>query len=693
MRYFKDSFILFLFAILFSPTGFSQKPTPQDSLLSIISFEKIDTIKARKLNQLAYELRRNDPERAVQYANQALNILEKSPFKKGISHSYLILGTAQMNMNNSAEAFENFGHAIKEGEKNNEKKIVAGAYNNIGIIYIKQGKSSEALKYYLLGLEIREKENIKGDIAGSYLNIGNVYYQQKNFSEAVKYYLMAVQMFDKKVNKFGIANAYSNIGIIYAGKNMPDSARAYYKKALDLNIEIGDKRGISSCYENVAEMSMNKSDLEEAEKYYNLALALSVETKDLNNVAELNYNLAKIDRLRGRFLEAKKKIAIAIDISKKSKDNQQISDCYLLLTLINEKQGRFKEALDDYEISISYKDSTLNEENTKRIVEEKMNYDFHKKEALLKEEQLKKDIYAEEQLKNQKLFTRASLVVGSLILILLVLAFFAYRDKKRSHLIIESQKALVEEKQTSIIDSITYAKRLQQAVLPKIDLVNQLFPGNFILYLPKDIVAGDFYWTTETKDNCYMAICDCTGHGVPGAFMSLLNIGFLSEAINEKNILEPNKIFDYVRKRLIEGIGNDGQQDGMDGILMCFSKNNNKVTYAAAHNAPILIREKSLTSLAADKIPVGKGIKTDPFSLFNLELKKGDSLYLFTDGYADQFGGTLGKKFKNKNLEELLLAIEALPLNEQSRALSKTFNDWKGELEQVDDVLIMGIKI
>ncbi len=686
-------FLVSLLAILFSLPAFSQKPTSRDSLLNVISGEKIDTIKARKLNQLAFEFRRNDPERAVMYAKQALEIYNKSAFKKGISYSYFIVGTANMNMNNYAEAYENLNHAVKEAEKYNEKKIIAGAYNNMGIIYIKQGKSSEALKYYLLGLEIREKENNKGDIAASYLNIGNVYYQQENFKEAIKYYIMARDLFDKKTNKFGIANANHNIGIIYGRKHMYDSALVYYKKALGLNLEIGDKRGIASCYESVAEMNLYKNDLKESETNLKLALDLYVETKDMNNIAEINFGLARILTLRKQYDDARKRLLEVIDLAKQSRDNHQLSDCYLLMTQIYEKKQLFKEALNAHQSYISYRDSTLSEESTKRIVEEKMTYDFHKKEEQLKQEQLKKDIYAEEQLKSQKLVTRAALIVGILILILLVMASFAYRDKRRSHKIIESQKALVEEKQTSIIDSITYAKRLQEAILPKLEVVSSFFPSNFILYLPKDIVAGDFYWTTETKDHYYMAVCDCTGHGVPGAFMSLLNIGFLSEAIKERNIFEPNKILDYVRTRLIEGIGNEGQQDGMDGILMCFNKKNNIVTYAAANNAPILIREKTLKILEVDKMPVGKGLKMVPFTLFNLELKKGDSLYLFTDGFADQFGGPLGKKYKHKQLEELLLSVESLQPQEQYSALSKAFNTWKGELEQVDDVLLMGIKI
>jgi len=248
-------------------------------------------------------------------------------------------------------------------------------------------------------------------------------------------------------------------------------------------------------------------------------------------------------------------------------------------------------------------------------------------------------------------------------------------------------------------------------------------PEHFVLYKPKDIVSGDFYWATNislkpavssrhmpevklSAAGCslfYLAVCDCTGHGVPGAFMSLLNISFLNEAITEKKILNPGEVFDHVRKRLIETISQDGGQDGMDGTLLCFETlppdasegeaRIQKLTYSSAHNTPVLIRDNSIQILDADKMPVGKGEKNNPFNLFTIALKKNDILYFFTDGYADQFGGPKGKKFKYKQLEDILLSINLLPMKEQQEFLEKKFNNWKVDLEQVDDVLLIGIKI
>jgi serine phosphatase RsbU (regulator of sigma subunit) len=213
----------------------------------------------------------------------------------------------------------------------------------------------------------------------------------------------------------------------------------------------------------------------------------------------------------------------------------------------------------------------------------------------------------------------------------------------------------------------------------------------FLFFKPKDIVSGDFYWSARKENRIYQAVCDCTGHGVPGAFMSLLITSYLNEAIIEKNISKPNEVFDWIRKKLIATISQDGGKDGMDGILFCKDLITDKVTYAAAFNVPYLIHNGQLTELKSDKMPVGIGETDRPFTLFETELQPGDCLYLSTDGYADQFGGPKGKKLKYKQLEEILLSISNLDMNEQKNILERKFEEWKGNHEQVDDVLIVGI--
>jgi serine phosphatase RsbU (regulator of sigma subunit) len=260
-------------------------------------------------------------------------------------------------------------------------------------------------------------------------------------------------------------------------------------------------------------------------------------------------------------------------------------------------------------------------------------------------------------------------------------------DSRR--IIAEEQRFIIEEKQKEILDSINYAKRIQYTLLANDDLLNKYLPPHFILFNPKDIVSGDFYWAIHKDNKFFFAVCDCTGHGVPGAFMSLLNISFLNEAITEKNILEPHNILNYVREKLI--VSQAGARDGMDGTLLCFTEGSDVIEYASAYNKPILVRDKIIVQLTADKMPVGSGEKKQSFTAHTIEIKKGDRLYLYTDGYADQFGGPKGKKFKYKALNELILNNHSKTPNEHKQNLVVNFNAWKKHEEQVDDVCVVGL--
>jgi len=283
-------------------------------------------------------------------------------------------------------------------------------------------------------------------------------------------------------------------------------------------------------------------------------------------------------------------------------------------------------------------------------------------------------------------------IIGvSFLIYLLQYYFFSKQaELKRS---VEQKSDEIAENSKQITDSIKYAKRIQYTLLANEGLLKNNLSEYFILYKPKDIVSGDFYWATSKNDSFYLAACDSTGHGVPGAFMSLLNISFLNEAINERAILQPNEICDHVRKRLIENISQEGGQDGMDGALVCLDRKKNKLSFAAAHNAPILVRKNTVIEFDADKMPIGKGVRSDNFKQQAIDVEPGDLFYLYTDGYTDQFGGPKGKKFKYKQMKALLQSICNQPLNEQKKILDDIISNWKGELEQTDDILLIGFKI
>lgn len=290
-------------------------------------------------------------------------------------------------------------------------------------------------------------------------------------------------------------------------------------------------------------------------------------------------------------------------------------------------------------------------------------------------------------------------VVNLFILFIVTILFFSFfrRENVLFQKAILKQKDIIEEKQKEILDSINYAKRIQFSLLASEYLLSQNLQEHFVLFKPKDVVSGDFYWATPTDEGFIYITADCTGHGVPGAFMSLLNISKLSQAINENKMTRPDIILNNIRTEIIKALNTEGSEeskDGMDAVLCKLDIKNMKLQYAAANNPFYIIRNNELLTCKADKMPVGKGHDDSiSFTYNEIALQKGDIVYTFTDGYADQFGGPKGKKFKYKQLEDVLMAICTLPMKEQSTILNQKFEDWKGQLDQVDDVLIIGTKI
>ena len=257
----------------------------------------------------------------------------------------------------------------------------------------------------------------------------------------------------------------------------------------------------------------------------------------------------------------------------------------------------------------------------------------------------------------------------------------------------------LDEKNKEITASIRYAKRIQDAILPPDDFVRTCLPKTFVLYKPKDIVSGDFYWVSDKKDKVLFAAVDCTGHGVPGAFMSIVGHNLLEQIVTEHELTQPAAILDELNKSVSDTLRqskvDESVKDGMDITLCCFDRTTNEIHFAGAFNPLFLIRNKELTEIKGDKFPIGnlKIGEQKKFTNHTIQLQKGDTIYIFSDGYADQFGGPFGKKFKYKAFKQLLIDIQPLNMEEQQNALNKNIEEWKGNMEQVDDILIIGTRL
>jgi len=287
--------------------------------------------------------------------------------------------------------------------------------------------------------------------------------------------------------------------------------------------------------------------------------------------------------------------------------------------------------------------------------------------------------------------------LGTLFFVTVVFFLFFKRDNILFQKTIIEQKKLVQEKQKEIIDSITYAKRIQEAILPPQNYWLNNLPESFILYKPKDIVAGDFYWMEKSGDGkfIFFAAADCTGHGVPGALVSVVCNNALNRSLLEFNLTDTGKILDKTRELVIETFGKSDKEvkDGMDISLCRLNTATYELQWSGANNPLWLIRNNILTELKPDKQPIGNYMDQKPFTSHSISLERSDTFYVFTDGYADQFGGPKGKKFKYKQLQEELLAVQNKRMNSQQETLEKLFENWKNELEQIDDVCIIGVRV
>ncbi|MDQ3049218.1 MAG: SpoIIE family protein phosphatase, partial [Bacteroidota bacterium] len=344
---------------------------------------------------------------------------------------------------------------------------------------------------------------------------------------------------------------------------------------------------------------------------------------------------------------------------------------------------------------VDLKNSMENEEQTKALLRQESKYEIAKKIDEKNAEQQKEKLIEEEKNK------RKNYVIIAVILIMVVLAYAVIMSVKRLRTI-QSQNTIIHSinnkltmQKTEIMDSITYARRIQEAILPSETFLKNSLPDSFVIYIPKDIIAGDFYWMEKKGDKILIAVADCTGHGVPGALVSVVCSNALNRSVNEFGITEPGTILDKTRELVMETFSRSDKdvKDGMDISLASIDLQNLQLKWAGANNPLWYISENELNEITAHKQSIGKTEKPTSFLTHTLSLKKGDILYFFSDGFADQFGGPNGKKFKYKPLKSLLLKHSGLPMPEQKMILEATLREWKGDLEQVDDICLMGLRL
>lgn len=677
---------------------FAQKQQA-DSIRQLIKADKEDTLKVTHLNDLAYLYRNARPDstillckksialceqlmqnsnlklwtgysdaignmaigyrlsgnfvKAKEFYFKALKMDEELGYKFGIGKRLVGIANVYDNLANYAKALEFGFKALKVNEEINNQRAIALSYGVIGNTYFDQKEYDKAMTYELKALTTFEQINDKNNVAASYVKMGIIYSQQKKYSKAFAYLNMALNIAEKSKLEQLYAETLNNIAFVYLEQNQYDQALAYYLKGLEKDKELNINTGISNAYNFIGYIYLKKKDFLTSEKYLLDALNASKAVGALKNQLQVETNLAELYQQWNKPLEA---------------------------------LAHFKKA-------VLFKDSIFNTSNTQQI----MNIEFEKKEMEQKAVQEKKDALAAAEKKKQQVIL---FFVALGLLSVLIFAVFIFRSlniRKKQNVVIAMQKQKVEEKQKEILDSIHYAERIQRAFLATKEVLDKNLKEYFIFFKPKDVVSGDFYWATNLGNgNFILATADSTGHGVPGAIMSLLNITSLEKAAELS--ANPSDILNHTRNTIINRLKRDGSEDGgkdgMDCSLLCFDFENKLLKLAAANNPVWILRNNELIEIKPDKMPVGKSDKQlQTFTLHSFALEAGDTIYTLTDGFPDQFGGPNGKKFMSKRLKELLCSNAHLPLSQQKEIVETTFDNWIGDLEQVDDVCVIGIKI
>lgn len=671
------------------------------------------------------------------YSEKNLLLSEKLGYKKGIAYSYNFLGIVRWGKGDLDKALNYYKNALELMREIKDRRGESSCLANIGYVYNDKGNYDLAVKYSVQAAQIKEQLDDARGLAACYNNLGNIYLNQSNFKEAMLSHIKALKLRGALKDSAGVGSSYINIALVFEAQNKMDEAMFNYKKALSAASSVGDKYGIGIALNSIGSIYLGKKNYEAALDNINRSLRIRKESDDKQGQAEcynrlgtiyleknkyneaLNYQLQSLKiqestgskkgcalayNSLGNISEQMKNYQTAIDyyqkalhIAKEIDSRDVMRDAYQYLASTYEKLNDNENALNYFNLYYTEKDSLLNKDNFKQIYEINTRYQTEKKQNEI--ELLTKDqIINEKTLKQQKI-VRIALIAGlSLVGILLFSVYARYRFKQKANLLLKKQKKEIEEKNILITDSIDYAKTIQEAILPKDDLIKKFLPESFIFFKPKAIVSGDFYWIGEKEDKIICMAADCTGHGVPGAFMSLLGFNML-DTIIEKEQTQPDLILNALNKEMVDAMTRENFDSsikhGMDAAIISIDKKHMSLEYAGAHNSLYHIRNGQLNEIKADKQSIGSYKEGSEIIFRNhfLKLEKGDLIYLFSDGFPDQIGGPNRKKFYYPPFKELLVSIHQLDLNEQKIILDKTITEWRGERDQTDDILVIGIQI
>lgn len=624
-----------------------------DSLLNLTRTSLNDSVISHSYLKLTHLTLLNNPKQALIYINKSIVYFQK--FSSDFQYTRYLKKVAVFRLlgNLDSSIYYNnmiYAHALKY----NKQDALAEAYSEYGLISVTQNNFQKAIEYFSKQIAVIKKNKLKHEISGVYNNMGIAYGNKGDWDMAGEYFSRALK--DDELHKriHSLGNDYNNVGVVCIFKHALDDANKYFLKSLDYRIKTGDTLGIGGSYNNLALLENEKENYSVAITYADSAF--------------------KIAESKGY-----KKLMV------------EIYDSY---DQIYSKMGNYKMA---YEY--------LNKKNKLNAIfeKEKFNDDIHQLENDIQAEQnqsqlLQKDLELTRSEKQKQKQLAILVIAVVLIIALIIFVYYFFKNNKvltNQNAIISRQKELIEEKHKDITDSITYAHRIQSSLIPTQEQLSASYQGMKVLFKPKDIVSGDFYWHSKVNELHLFALADCTGHGVPGAFMSIIGINCLNTLITEKGILRPDHILNELKKGVVKSLNSDSnhsdKKDGMDVALIAFTKE--KMIFSGANQSVLILRKHELIQLKGNRQPVGLSDANESFTSETFDLMPGDRIILFSDGVVDQFGGAHGKKLKAKEFKNWLLETSAMQLEEQLNTIEDKLMAFMNGYEQTDDITLAIIEI
>lgn len=672
---------------------------------------------------------------ALTYYKKALAVYQKTNNQLGVSQIYNNLGNIYQRQSDYPKAIDIYLKALEIAQQLGNKNAASFNYNNIGTIYSIQGNYPLALDAYLKALKIREQIGNKALIAQSYHNMGNVYSEQEDYERALPYHFKSLDL-KKQLNKQAqMIGSYNAIGTIYQLQKQYTKALSHYQEGLKIARQVGNKHYLAQTYQLLGEVNMNLKQYNEASTFLLKAVTMGQQLGEKVRVATSLIILGRANQRLKKYAQAIQQLTRGLNIAQKIGNIHVIREGAKTLAQTYELVGDYQGAYRAQVLFTQMKDSLQNTENTKQITQIVADYKFEKEKDSIRFHQEKERVSLNAKLEKEKLsgkFQRnINLLISMVLLVVVILAVFIFRSKQRQKVLngvlsqqsaeltekneelrqnqeeittqrddIEQKNYLLNEQNEKITQSIKAAQTIQEAILPFEQRMSKEIREYFMIYKPRDIVSGDFYWLGNVDGKRILGVIDCTGHGIPGAFMSMIGFTLLNEVVNTQRITDAAQILEKLRKEIQHALKQNytGRTNGMDAVFVTLEdtdSENIQVTFAGAKRPLWYIEPDS------QELQVAKGSSVSIGMVYNDDriitnqtflFEPGTILYLGSDGFADQ-NDVQRKKFGTHKLRQILYENREKRLNEQKQILQQVLDAYMQQTEQRDDILLWGVKL